>query len=35
MVYRKPEMTRNPFKDNVLQAGLIKLNLKQTGQVKI
>ena len=36
MVYRKTqEMTRKPSKDDVLQAGLIKLNLKQTGQAKM
>ena len=35
MVCRKtPEMTLKAFKDNVLQTGLIKLNLKQTGQAK-
>jgi len=34
MVYRKPEMTLKPSKDNVLHTGLIKLNLKQTGQAK-
>ena len=36
MVYRKtPGMTLKPSKDNVLQTGLIKLNLKQTGQAKM
>jgi|688.fasta_scaffold1047850_1 hypothetical protein len=36
MIYRKTkEMTRKPSKDNVLQTGLIKLDLKQTGQVKM
>jgi hypothetical protein len=36
MVYRKtPEMTLKPSKYNVLQTGLIKLNLKQTGQANM
>ena len=35
MVYRKTqEMTRKPSNYNVLQSGLIRLNLKRTGQEK-